>query len=394
MRIAFIISGLGAGGSERIATTLCNGWQKLGHQVEIVTFEVPDQAPHYKLNDNIIVHRLDLFKESHGLSGSVLASLKRLRSLRHVLCVCQPNVVVSFGTETNVLTILANLGLRWPVVVSERIHPGHHLVSSLTRILRKLCYPRAARVVVQTEAIAEWTADHLGCPALVIPNPVKTPLETTSRKAENQPNSIVRGRIIAVGRLTHQKGYDLLIAAFAEIAASYPGWTLDIFGNGEDHDALSRQIEQAELSRRATLRGISKDLAHEYATADLFVHPARYEGFPNSLAEAAAAGLAIIATDCPGATADILENGTAGMLVPTQNRGALAEAMAYMIESYDMRRKFGERARQSVGRYAETQIVEDWLEFLGTLTTGVHPVGHGPKNSVAHKSDERFPLRP
>src|SRR5690606_20187778 len=133
-----------------------------------------------------------------------------------------------------------------------------------------------------------------------------------------------RRRATTLGRLVYQKGLDRLIDAFALISPDLPDWELAIFGVGEAREDLERQIAAHKLEDRIFLMGNTTDAMVELRASDLYVHAARYEGYPNAILEALAAGLCVVATDCPGATGEILAGGQYGILVPDADAQSLA----------------------------------------------------------------------
>ena len=204
-------------------------------------------------------------------------------------------MVLSFVTPTNVLAILACTGLPPRVVVSERVDPVIHREQRLWVVLRALVYHRADAVVVQTEAAARWFRKWLGkrTPVSVIPNPV-VPTSELRRSAPQVPKPF----ILAAGRLVPQKGFDVLIRAFALAAPECMPLRLAIAGDGPAAQALRDLVAELRLENRVLFLGNVRELQTLMSQAEGFILSSRYEGFPNVLLEALAAGLPVIATDC------------------------------------------------------------------------------------------------
>ena len=140
--------------------------------------------------------------------------------------------MVAFTTDANVITLLATRGSDVPVVISERNQPDRPGLAAVHRLARRFTYPFADAVVVQTEDIASWMRKRFRVPVHIVPNPVRMP-------PSNSPRSLRIGPLlIAVGRLTEQKGFDILIEAFARVAAKHPDWQLAIYGEGPDRTEL------------------------------------------------------------------------------------------------------------------------------------------------------------
>ena len=214
----------------------------------------------------------------------------------------------------------------------------------------------AATLVVQTEPIARWAEEKFRIPIHILPNPVNRPRAEVGRHSGK--------RVIAVGRLARQKGFDLLIDSFAKIAARHPDWTLEIYGEGSERPALEAQVERLGLVEQIRLLGVCKNIGNVYADAGLFVLPSRFEGYPNALVEALAAGCPVIASNCPGASEQILEGGRYGMLVESENVDALAVALDEMLSSETLRAKFASQGTKAVAALETPIVGSQWLDLL------------------------------
>jgi GalNAc-alpha-(1->4)-GalNAc-alpha-(1->3)-diNAcBac-PP-undecaprenol alpha-1,4-N-acetyl-D-galactosaminyltransferase len=362
MKIAIITAATGAGGAERVAITLANWWANAGHTVRIVTFEALGTPPAFEVDERIALDQLNLLGDSETYRQAISSNFRRVRHLRRALKSYSPDVALAFVTGPNIIAVLAGLGARWPTVISERVHPAHHAVERPWRILRPMVYPLAQAIVVQTEDIALWFKRSLNLTTHVIPNPVD--LHKFTAAPIDLGKSRERCKLIAVGRLEPQKGYDLLIAAFARVAASSPDWDLVIYGEGAERVALQALIDALCLSRRILLAGTATAMEQVYAEADLLVHAARYEGYPNAIQEALAAGKAVIATDCPGATRELLGDGRYGVLVPSENVDALAQGLKSLLLDDERRASLARSARGGVLPHEASRVAQRWIELF------------------------------
>lgn len=173
-----------------------------------------------------------------------------------------------------------------------------------------------------------------------------------------------RQRAISLGRLEQQKGFDRLIDAFALISSDVPDWDLAIYGEGSQRDELTRRIREARLEGRVFLMEPTTDVMAELVASDLYVHAARYEGYPNAVLEALAAGLCVVAMDCPGATAEILAGGKFGMLVPDNEISALAVGMKQAMTQGAVREGFAALAPQALADIAPSDVARRWLDEI------------------------------
>ena len=174
-------------------------------------------------------------------------------------------------------------------------------------------------LTVSDRAAWEHVLGASGPPVVAIPNAVPdVPLG---------PGDPGAHKVIAAGRLEPQKGFDLLLEAFAAIAVKHPDWTLDIFGKGTRREALARQSSTSDSKGRSPSMSRLIDSESACETPPCIVLSSRYEGFPIVLLEAMAAGLTVVSFDCPTGPNEIVADGTSGLLVPAEDIPALAAAL-------------------------------------------------------------------
>ncbi|HEU4350017.1 MAG TPA: glycosyltransferase family 4 protein [Actinoplanes sp.] len=173
--------------------------------------------------------------------------------------------------------------------------------------------------------------------------------------------------LIAAGRLTRQKGFDLLIDAFAKVRARHPDWQLKIYGEGPLMADLRGRITALGLTDSAHLPGVTNKLPEELSAAGLFVLSSRFEGLPMVLLEAMTLGLPAVAFDCPTGPAEIIENGRNGLLIPPKDTGALADGICELIEDPDRRAAMRAAARESSTRYTMPAVRDLWEGLFADL---------------------------
>ena len=240
--------------------------------------------------------------------------------------------------------------------MSERNNPQMQTSHSIWQVLLPLLHWRASAIVMQTRESLVLLKGNARKRAYVINNPIEAPA----------PFAIRKGPLIlaAVGRLTHQKGFDLLIKAFAAVAPSHPDWTLRIWGEGELRPVLERQVRDLGLEHRIELPGVSHSPAEWVRDANVFVLSSRYEGFGNALAEAAASGLAVVSFDCPFGPSDIIDHERTGLLVAPGDTNALSAALDRLMGDQPLRNRLGEAARDDMSRFAPDKIIAQWDALL------------------------------
>jgi glycosyltransferase involved in cell wall biosynthesis len=358
LHIAFVIPSLGPGGAERVATLLVNHWVGQRHDVTLVTFGDTDDRPFFELEHSVVVRGLAASTAGGRLATQLGRNAARVWRLRSVLKEIHPDVVVAFMTEANVVALWASRGCGVPVVISERNQPDRPGLGGLHRLARRVSYTSANALVVQTEDIATWARRRFRIPIHIIPNPVKLQSEGPQRN-----KSDVRF-LISLGRLAPQKGFDILIRSFAALAGRHPDWQLIIYGDGPDRTFLERLRSESGCAARIFLPGLTRDSAEALRQASLFVLPSRFEGYPNVLLEALAVGLPVVATACPGGTADILKNGLHGMLVTPDDVSALTAALDVMMSAPASSGSHSALARHAVAELDIALVGQRWIELL------------------------------
>lgn len=353
-KVLFVISGLGAGGAERVISLISNHWLARGIEVEIASFDTPRDPVFHTFHADIGCHRLGRVDDRGDTAKS--SKSQNLFALRGLLKKRQPDVVVSFLTKNNLLSLIAAFGTGIPVVCCERNNPERQAKHPAWNLLLSMLYRRAKLIICQTSAVRRCFTANVQDRLRVVPNPIKT--WSFQRQLGTPP------RIVAAGRLNEQKGFDLLVAAFSHIQHAAGEWRLDIFGEGPGRTALQSLISSLGLSERVKLMGNSTAPGAWIEHADLFVLSSRYEGFPNALGEAMAAGLPVIAADCDFGPAEMVEHMQSGLLVPPEDTGELGKAMLLCIEDEALRERLGKNAADTITRFAPPRILQQWDDVL------------------------------
>lgn len=394
MKLLIYLHSLESGGAERVAANLANHWAGRGWDVTIATVETTARD-FYQLDPRVRRAGFGLAGDSHGLLQAATRNFARIRSLRQVIREFQPDAALAMMTNANVVLSLACRGLpRFCAVGSEHIFPAQVSLGTIWNALRRIHYRRLHAVAALTPECAQWImANTSAKQAPVIPNAAGWPLPV--QEPVLAPDVLCRpGRriLLGVGRLADQKNFPLLVDVFARMAPAYPHWDLVILGAGPQHAALQTQAERLRLSHRIFLPGVVGNAGQWYERADLYVMSSRFEGFPNTLAEALAHGLPAVSFDCDTGPRDIIRHGVDGLLVPADDALALGRALSTVMADDALRAAMALRAVDARERFSIERIAGMWeslfSEPLGTVRQdGSSPaIRHAPAAALNRNS--------
>lgn len=359
-RIACVINKISTtGGAERVMTVLCNEFANRNKDVTLIVQESMEKA--YPLDD-----RVKMVNTPVRLRIPALRFIIRLFKLRTQLKKCKPDVIISFMTEMNIATLLMSIGLKVPVIVSERIDP--RVKKGIKAFVRKLVYPLAKGYVFQTENAMNYFSESIREKSTVIANPLPNNLPV---KTEYEPTY----EIISVGRLESQKNHEMLIKSFYDFKKTHKQYKLKIYGTGSYYEKLNCLINEFALNDSVSLMGSIPEIADRLKNSDIFVLSSDFEGMPNSLAEAMAIGLPCISTDCPcGGPAYLIQNMENGILIPVNDKNELTKALCLLAGNRELAYKLGNKAKEIREKLSVNIIVDKWLEFCEKIVGGEHAI--------------------
>ncbi|WP_145174112.1 glycosyltransferase family 4 protein [Gimesia aquarii] len=365
-RLTITVPSLSFGGAEGVATMMANHWAHVGDSVTLITLDSA-KTDTFTLSESVQRYALGVMQDSKHLIQAVFNNRLRVRRLREMVTESRPDVVISLTDRMNVLTLLAARKANWPVLISERSDPRHHPIGRLWSFLRKRTYPRAIKLIVQTQGVAEFFKSWMRPLQIeVIPNAVPIPRSAqvpivTEQSLNSRPESNV---IFGMGRLSYEKGFDLLIDAFTLLAAEFPEWKLCILGEGPLRESLQATIDERGLQNQIELKGWVEDPELILDQGKLFVLPSRYEGFPNALLQAMSRGLACISLDCDSGPAEIIRSGIDGLLIPPGNVTEMANTLKHLMSDKTLRKKFAVNALEVTQRFSVTQYFQHWDQLI------------------------------
>lgn len=342
-----------------MAVNIMNAMSERGHDVTLFTWDLADATPFFAMNESIRWYRLDRGHAGRKAGNSLRA--RRALAFRRFARSMQPDVAIGFQHGAWLFAEVSLLGCDLPVILAERNAPDQYDYTRAGKH-RGLIFQSmrsAPAITVQSPKYVDRYPAYLRSRMVVIPNPVYPPHRFAEPGAER-----TRFTLLSVGRLSYQKNYPVLFDAFGRLAPSHPEWDLRIVGEGEDRGALEALIADSGLEGRVAMEGAVNDVGEWYAAADLFCLSSRWEGFPNTLAEALAHGLPAVAfAGCAG-TDDLIEHGKNGLLAPGNgDPAALAAALGGLMSDAGRRAGMGASAR-SVGRRFDPERIYDRWERL------------------------------
>lgn len=345
-----IQGGFGTGGAEKIMAAIGAHRHAQGDEVHVAGMFMPPAGPFFPYPPDVRLHLL-----ADGARPDKLLHLRRLAAIRGLIRRVKPDVILSFLTKVNCLTMLAARGTGIPVVISERNNPLMQSPGFWNRAQQVLAHG-AAGIVMQTRGQHDDLSPALQERAVVIHNfcnPVPF------RRASPAPDC----HFIAVGRLDPQKGFDLLIRAFARVP--HPGARLTIFGEGPERAPLENLVRASGLEGRVSLPGIVRGPQEWLGAGHVLVVSSRFEGFSNVVAEATCSGLPVVSFDCPYGPSEMIVEGRNGLLVPPEDVAALAGAMTRLAADPALRNRLGQAAHIAAARFEQGRIMAQWDAVLG-----------------------------
>lgn len=373
MKIVYCLSSTcNPGGIERIVIDKANYLAEKGHKVYLITTEQLGRESFYKIHPSIQSIDLDInysFENNRLWKKATFFYVKNYRHkkrLQALLGELSPDITVStFGNEVRFLYRLPMGGKK---VLEIHFSKNFRLQAGRKGIWRKIDENRTRadeRLVKKYDAFVVLTYEDKQIwgdlkNIVVIPNFV--------RNIPKVRCNLAAKTVIAVGRLTFQKGLDRLINIWAMVHQSYPDWHLDLYGGGEDRDALLQQIQQLGLSESVAIHEPVSDLSRVYASASIYVMTSRYEGFPMVLLEAMSYGLPIVSYKCQCGPCDLISDGKDGFLVEEGDAQGFAEKLVKVMNDEELRKSISLKTEEKINSFTRVRIMSKWEALFKRLT--------------------------
>lgn len=352
-KIVFFIGNMShSGGTERVLSVVAGGLAERGFQVTVLSLW--GRGPEFFALNKMV--KIIWVEDSVGEYNII----KQLCYLTRILREEKPDFLVDVDSVLGIYSLLLKRmvsGLRW--ISWEHFSCRHHFTKNalLRKFVKQLVYRYSDQMIVLTEADMRYYCRHykLKCGITCIGNPL--PYQTEFHKQTERPI------IIAAGRLTAVKGFDLLIRSWSMLESRYPEWSVLVAGEGEDRRQLESAAAQEGLKRIHFIGNVApiEDL---YKKAAFFVLPSRNEGFGMVLIEAMHFALPAVSYACASGPKEIVRDGVNGFLIEKGNVIEFASKMELFIKNEQLRRQMGEKAAKSIRRYERDKILDRWVKLL------------------------------
>ncbi|BBT96046.1 putative glycosyltransferase [Aeromonas veronii] len=353
-RICFFIGDLNnSGGTERVSSVIANELAQRGYQIHMLSLQCGDK-PFFELADGIEVSQL-FTTAGRGMLRLPLAIVK----LRRYLQQHQIDILIDVESMLALYALPAVMGLKVRHICWEHFNYNVDLGKTSRRLARKLAARFADDVVTLTERDKQLWLSKTTCKANItaIPNPV-----TISLPVDINPHK--EKLFLAVGRLTYQKGFDLLLQAWAQVAPLHPDWRLRIVGDGEDKAMLEQLRCELNIEASTELVPKTNNIAAHYQQAAFFVMSSRFEGFGLVLVEAQAYGLPVISFNCEVGPAEIIKHGETGWLSEAGDVISLSDKIEIgfnIFKNTFLYNQFSKSAMKNIDSFCLDKIITKWV---------------------------------
>ena len=394
--IAMYIGSLQKGGAERVMVNLADYFFEQGYKVTLVTtylateeYEVkhgawkvvpagadgavlvcdPDENPAWvdpEGGQKGGIKRVFSALLKDEQEGRLKNFKKRSDKLTGIWKELKPDLILSFIGKNNIMALSTATREDIKVVVSVRADPEMEYCDLALKSGMLATFGKAAGIIVQTTAARKWFPVHLRKKCTILPNAIN-PAFIRPRYVGEREKSIVM-----VGRLDENKNQSLVMEAFAEVLKKgYSDYQLKLFGDGPDMIKLRHLAINLGIEKNVSFVGMVSNVAEHIEKTSLFILASRQEGMPNALIEAMSLGLPCISTDCPcGGPKDLIISGENGILVPVDDRSAMADAITKVLSDKEFADKIGQKAALVQGKYDPKVANEKWERYFERVLEG------------------------
>lgn len=360
-RITLFIGGLSGGGAERVICNLANYLCRNDYLVDLITMS--NSKNPYKVDDG--VRKICLLNDNERCGRVHNFLLRRKRLKQYIIKNQNIQCYITMLPITIFMLVRFKKFTKSKIIISERVDPSSY--SFLKKIMMKYSAKKCDGLVVQTQKISEWYNDVAH--RMVIPNAINE--DVILNKKNN--SSIVKKKIVAVGRLEKQKNYPMTIRAFELFNKEHPDYVLEIYGQGSQKEKLVNLANSCGLGKKIKFFGYVNNISERITGAACFVMASNYEGIPNALLEAMCLGVPCVATDCDGGGAkELIEDGKNGFLVKKGSAEQMSRKMKEIVEDDSLSKDISKNAIKLKDKLEPERIYGEWMVFIDNVTRGVY----------------------
>lgn len=349
MKIGFMVNQISFGGGERILKTLIQEFNKCGNRILLYTYN----------NDWSQVKNIEYgLKVLSYKPLGFLGKVKSIIELKKNFLVDRPDCIIVFSLGLSEVVSIAGKLSRIPIITSERVDPRFLPDSRIHRFLKKITFRLCSGIVFQTNEVKSFFSHQIQKKGVVIPNPIMDELPDVSFNRKKE--------IVAIGRLSPEKNFNMLINAFAKLQNK--DYKLLIYGDGPERSNLNKLILDLHMQNRVELKGNVTKVVEHIKDSDIFVLCSSHEGMPNALIEAMAMGLACIATDVPsGGCRALLKNKINGILVPVNSYDELLNALNFLIINQQEKESIQKESIKIRSELCKNGIIPQWVNYIYSI---------------------------
>jgi GalNAc-alpha-(1->4)-GalNAc-alpha-(1->3)-diNAcBac-PP-undecaprenol alpha-1,4-N-acetyl-D-galactosaminyltransferase len=354
--LCLVIPSLQAGGMERVMAELADYFVlKNEYDIHLILYGITREQ-FFSVPEEVQVHKPGFrFNNRYRF----IHAIRTLFFLRFRVNKIQPKSILSFGEYWNNFVLLALLGLKYPIYVSDRSQPDKSL-GQMHDKLRQWLYPKATGIILQTQKAKEiFLSGHRHNNIAVIGNPIR-------QFGEHSQNSNREKLVLMVGRLIKSKNQDILLEVFARV--SPVDWKLVFVGydhlKQQNMDRLKQLAEDLSVADRVVFAGKKDNIEDYYLRSSIFAFTSSSEGFPNVIGEAMQANLPVVAFDCIAGPSEMITDGINGFLVPLFNRQEFEIKLKLLMEDSLLRERLGAEAYKSIQRFNKEVICDMFYNFV------------------------------
>lgn len=354
MNVGFVLDSLKRGGAQKMMAFVIQSVASMYDNVYLLLEDTDNIG--YQLPANVIVKKFFLAKEKKGLIQKMAGVYKKIKGLRACLEQYHITLLCSFGCYYTFISAVASSRHNISLIGSERRSPRD--LSFVWRILSKYSYNKCTKVVFQLDGAMSCFGGKIRKKAVVIPNPCFQEKDFSKEFIIRKHNSIA----LAAARLEYVKGFDVAIKALPRVLEEIPDAFIEIYGAGDFEKEYGKLINRLHLNERVFYKGFSNNIIDEISKSAVFVLPSRYEGIPNILLEALAAGIPCIASNCrPGGPQMLIGNNERGILFENENTGDLAKCLIMVLKDKALADKISTAAQEVRIMFSPSVIGEKWV---------------------------------